>query len=112
VAAQPVESHGAIGIYCSAQHAGGPRAAFRCVARSRLPGRRAHGAVLGHVRRLAPAPPVVSQAPTLADLVSEAISIRVPTRSATEYADAARRYRAVLDRLKIVDAARLDWTTR
>lgn len=55
-----------------------------------------------------PRPPVVSQAPALADLVSEAISIRVPTRSATEYADAARRYRGVLDRLKIVDAARLD----
>ncbi len=47
-------------------------------------------------------------APTLTDLVSEAISIRVPTRSATEYADASRRYRRVLERLKRVDAARLD----
>jgi uncharacterized protein (DUF885 family) len=51
------------------------------------------------------APPSSQQ---LAALVSEALAVSVPTRSPAEYADAARRYRAVLDRLKAVEAAALD----
>jgi len=57
-----------------------------------------------------PRPPAGAQPPSqqLAALVTEALAVSVPTRSAAEYADAARRYRAVLDRLKALEGATLD----